>query len=462
MKYQFVGLCLVSLFIVSCISQKRIKSDFVSLFNGKNLDGWEIKNGTAPFTVENGEIVGTYVTGTPNTFLCTKKKYGDFILTFEGLLGEGTNSGVMFRAQSRPDYQDGRVHGYQMEMDPSKRKWTGGIYDEGRRKWLYNLERNATSKNAFNLTEWNQYRIEAIGTSLRVWVNGVQTADVVDDVDASGFIGLQVHSCKEELNGRQVRFKNIQICTTNLEKNKRAIETPIVQYSYLKNTLSDREKAEGWKLLWDGKTTNGWRGAKLTEFPEEGWSIENGELIVADAGGAESENGGDIVTTKQYEDFELEVDFKITEGANSGIKYFVDTELNKGKGSSIGCEYQILDDKVHIDAKRGKNGNRTLASLYDLIPANAHNFNPDEFSKKRVNKYEWNRARIVVNGADVEHYLNGILVVKYNRSGQQWKDQVAMSKYKDWPNFGEAKKGNILLQDHGDQVFYKNIKIKEL
>ena len=157
----------------------------------------------------------------------------------------------------------------------------------------------------------------------------------------------------------------------------------------------------------------------------------------------------------------MEVDFKITEGANSGIKYFVDTELNKGKGSSIGCEFQILDDQVHPDAKQGKNGNRTLASLYDLITANAQNFYPN-LRKKRVNKYEWNRARIVVKGAEVAHYLNGILVVKYNRSGQQWKDQVAASKYKDWPNFGEAKKGNILLQDHGDQVFYKNIKIKEL
>lgn len=458
MKKTFIGLLLISILAVSCSE----KSDFVDLFNGKNLDGWEVKNGTAPFTVEDGVIVGTYMSGTPNTFLCTKENYSDFILTFDGFLGEETNSGVMFRAQSRPDYKDGRVHGYQMEMDPSARKWTGGIYDEARRGWIYNLERIPEAKDAFKLNEWNQFRIEAIGHNLKVWVNGIQTADVVDVMDASGFIGLQVHACKEELNGRQVKFRNIKICTTNLEQNKMKIEEPILQYSYLKNQLTEREIAEGWKLLWDGKTTEGWRGAKLTEFPQEGWSIENGELIVADAGGEESENGGDIVTIKKYENFELEVDFKITKGANSGIKYFVDTELNKGKGSSIGCEYQILDDQFHPDAKMGKDGNRTLASLYDLITANAHNFNPHESTKKRVNKYAWNRARIVVNGADVEHYLNNILVVKYNRSGQQWKDLVASSKYKDWPNFGEAKTGNILLQDHGNKVYFKNIKIKEL
>ena len=458
MKNSFFSLLLLSILMVSCTPGK---SDFVDLFNGENLDNWEIRNGEAPFTVEDGVILGTYVSGTPNTFLCTKETYDDFILTFEGFLGEGTNSGVMIRGQSSPDYEDGRVHGYQMEMDPSKRKWTGGIFDEARRGWLYNLERNPAAKSAFKLNEWNQYRVEAIGNTIRVWVNGVQTADLIDDVDASGFIGLQVHSVKEELNGKQVKFKNIQICTTNLDEHQTQTERSIVQYSYLKNTLTEREKAEGWKLLWDGKTTNGWRGAKLTSFPQEGWSIMDGELIVADAGGAESENGGDIVTIQQYENFELEADFKFTEGANSGIKYFVDTELNKGAGSSIGCEFQILDDQLHPDAKQGKDGNRTLASLYDLITADAKNFNPDE-SSKRVNKYKWNRARIVVNGADVEHYLNGILVVKYNRSGQQWKDQVAASKYKDWPNFGEAKEGNILLQDHGDQVFYKNIKLKEL
>lgn len=459
-KNAFCAIMVLSAVLVSC----KEKSDFRPLFNGVDLEGWEVRNGTAPFEVKDGEIVGTYVTGTPNTFLCTKENYADFILTFEAYLGEKTNSGVMFRAQSKPEYRNGRVHGYQMEMDPSKRQWTGGIYDEARRGWIYNLERNQVAKKAFKLDEWASYRIEAIGNHIQVWVNGVQTADLVDDVDSIGFIGLQVHGINhnKEVEGKQVKFRNIQICTTNLEENKMVVDSAIVQNSYLTNQLSEREVAEGWKLLWDGKTTKGWRGAKLAEFPKEGWSIENGLLVVADAGGAESENGGDIVTIDKYENFELEVDFKFTKGANSGIKYFVDTELNKGKGSSIGCEFQILDDKFHPDAKKGKNGNRTLASLYDLIPANALKFAPNEFTRKRVYNYDWNRARIEVNGADVAHYLNGIKVVEYNRSGQQWKDLVASSKYKDWPNFGEAKSGNILLQDHGDQVFYKNIKIKKL
>lgn len=227
------------------------------------------------------------------------------------------------------------------------------------------------------------------------------------------------------------------------------------------NKLTDKEIKEGWKLLWDGNSTSGWRGARLDKFPATGWKIENGILSVEKSGGAESTNGGDIVTIKKYKNYILEVDFLFTEGANSGIKYFVDPELNQGSGSSIGCEYQILDDAKHPDAQQGVNGNRTLASLYDLIKADATIFSSDE-PIKRVKKNGWNRARIVVEGNNVEHYLNGIKVVEYERSTQQWRALVAYSKYKVWPNFGEAEEGHILLQDHGDKVSFKNIKIKVL
>lgn len=219
------------------------------------------------------------------------------------------------------------------------------------------------------------------------------------------------------------------------------------------NTLTDQEKREGWKLLWDGKTTEGWRGAKLDQFPEKGWSVQNGILMVHKSGGGESSHGGDIVTMRKYKNFILKVDFQITRGANSGIKYFVNPDLNKGAGSAIGCEFQILDDDVHPDAKMGVNGNRTLGSLYDLIVSSKdYTFDENGF----------NTATIVVRDNKVEHWLNGTLVVSYERNTQMFNALVAYSKYKDWPNFGNAAEGHILLQDHGDDVSFKNIKIKEL
>ncbi len=425
-----------------------------NLFNGRNLRGWEKLNGTAEYKIEDNAIVGISKMNTPNTFLATKKMYSDFILEFEFKVDDGLNSGVQFRSNSLKDYMNGRVHGYQFEIDPSSRAWTGGIYDEARRGWLYPMNYNPEGQKAFKNGEWNKARIEAIGSSIRTWVNGVSCTDLLDNTTLSGFIALQVHSIgNADLEGKTVAWRNIRILTQDLERFKTPENDKVKQINTIANTISEREAAEGWKLLWDGKTAEGWRGAKLDHFPEKGWSIDNGVLKVHKSGGGESTNGGDIVTTRPYKNFMLKVDFRITEGANSGIKYFVDTNLNKGEGSAIGCEFQILDDKKHPDAKLGVEGNRTLGSLYDLIPA------PKD---KPFRNGFFNTAMVVVKGNHVEHWLNGVKIIEYQRNNQMWEALVNYSKYKDWPNFGNAEEGLILLQDHGDEVWFQNIKIKEL
>lgn len=438
-------LCLLCAAVVSA-------QNWQPLFNGKNLSGWKKLNGNAEYKVEDGAIVGISKMNTPNTFLSTKDKYGDFILEFEFKVDDGLNSGVQFRSESKKDYQKGRVHGYQFEIDPSDRAWSGGVYDEARRGWLYPLTKNPDAKSAFRRGQWNKARIEASGNHIATWINGVPCANLWDDMTPEGFIALQVHAIGDpSQEGKKVAWRDIRICTEDVDRYLTTTKAPEV--NAVPNTLSPAEVADGWKLLFNGKDSEGWRGAKLNIFPTKGWVIEDGLLKVMPADGAESTNGGDIVTTDTYKNFILSVDFKITEGANSGIKYFVDPDLNKGEGSAIGCEFQILDDERHPDAKLGVKGNRKLGSLYDLIPA------PE---KKPFNINEFNTAVVIVMGNHVEHWLNGEKLLEYNRNNQMFNALVAYSKYRDWPNFGNRAEGNILLQDHGDEVWFKNVKIKEL
>jgi hypothetical protein len=364
MKYKY--LLLLLLFSGAMTAQE----NWESLLKDKNLSNFEKLNGTAEYEYEDGVLTGITKANTPNTFLATKKRYNDFILEFEVKIEYGMNSGVQFRSNTVGGKPAGRVFGYQAEIETSPRKWAGGIYDEGRRGWLYPLSHNENGQNAFINGTWNKYRIEAIGNHIKTWVNGVQCANLVDDMTAEGFIAFQVHDIGAHgKGGQKVQWKNMRILTENIEAALWETQGEVLELSYLTNELTANEIRKGWRLLWDGKTTKGWRSAKSDQFPKKGWTIEKGILKVEKSEGGESENGGDIITIDQFSNFELVLDFKISEGANSGIKYFVDPNLNKGKGSAYGLEFQILDDGLHPDAKKGVNGNRTVGSLYDLIPA---------------------------------------------------------------------------------------------
>lgn len=449
-KFFLVGLASFSISYHSACAQSN-QGEWRELFDGKTLNGWKSVGGEAPYTIEDGAIVGTMVKGTPNSFLRTEEEFGDFILELDiKLEGTETNSGV----QTRSHINDkGRVYGRQVEIDPTPRAWSGGIYDEARRMWLYPLDLNESAKTAYKSEEYNHLRIEAIGDETRTWLNGIPVAYVIDTLDPTGFIALQVHSIRDHLAGKKVYFKNIRIQTENLQPQDFPVDVHIVNLK--PNNLSSAEQKAGHKLLFNGQNSDGWRSVRGGGFPEKGWEIKNGQISVLKSDGGESTNGGDIVTEDQYAAFDLSFEFKLTSGANSGVKYFV-TLQEQTSGSAIGLEYQILDDKEHPDAKMGRDGNRTLASLYDLITAQK---NPRGL--KPIG--EWNRGRLVVTPDNrVTHYLNGFEVLSYERGSQEYKDLVAISKYKDWDNFGQAQKGHILLQDHGDNVSFRNIKIKTL
>ena len=445
-KYLLLPVCF-AVYITTVTAQK-----FTPIFNGKDLTGWHVLSGNAGYTVKDGMIEGTTAANATTSFLVTDKSYGDFVLQLEVKTDATVNSGIQVRSESKDDYLNGKVYGYQVEVDPSDRAWTGGIHDVNQKGWLYPLTYNPPAQKAYKQGDWNKLYIECIGNHIRTWLNGVPAADLVDDGAAAGFIGLQVHDLNNTPGGH-VYFKNIQLQATGVKAKP---ITNIYVVNNIPNTVSEQEKKNGVQLLFDGKTNTGWRGIYKQTFPDKGWEIKDGILTIHSSNGQEEGLGGDIVTEKEYSAFELDFDFKLTPAANSGVKYFVkETYDSKGK-SGIGLEYQVLDDSLHPDAKLGLNGDRTLSSLYDLI---ARKNIPAALKKIG----EWNHGRILVYANNhVEHWLNGYKVLEYEKGSKDFLDAVAISKYKVWPNFGLWPNGHILLQDHGNEVSYRSIKIKVL
>ena len=206
-------------------------------------------------------------------------------------------------------------------------------------------------------------------------------------------------------------------------------------------------QGDGFKAMFDGKTLNGWRGYKKADAAETRWKVENGIVTIPEIDGKDTKGQRDIVSDATYDQFDLKWEWKISEGGNSGLKYFV----LEDEPSAIGHEYQLIDDERHPDAKIGPH--RQTAALYDVFPAADRPIKPAG---------EWNNSEVIVKGTHVEHWLNGKRVLQYELGSPELKAAIAKSKFKDIARFGTPVKGHILIQDHGDQVWYRNVRIKPL
>ncbi|MDZ4702204.1 MAG: family 16 glycoside hydrolase [Rhodothermales bacterium] len=381
-------------------------SGWRSLFNGEDLTGWKQLNGAHIFEAKDGAIVGTTVPGEPNGFLVTEEEFGDFILEFEvrsDLLMN--NSGVQFRSLSHDGYQEGRVHGYQAEIDTKPQKWSGSIYDEARRGWLVTTDIHPESKRAFVNNQWNSYRIEAIGTTNRVWVNGIPTANLEDNLTTRGFIGLQLHANQPNIDpegARQIRWRNFRIKTTDLQPSP---FDDLFVTNLIPNNLSPQEKENGYRLLWDGKSLDGWTGDT-----NAGFEIVDGAISVGASGTPDAPSDQQLVTNAPSVPFELKFEFmSATDDAVCGLGY---AEAGSNvPGSGEGGDALTF---CHLASKKAI---------------------PDR----------WNRAviRMMSNGR-TEYWLNGAHILEYQR------------------NSDEGVRWNILIRPVADDMSYRSIKIKEV
>ena len=351
---------------------------WVDLFDGQTLEGWTQLNGTAPYAVVNGAIRGSNVLDSPNSFLATDTDYEDFVLEFQARSDGFGNSGVQFRTELAPDERSGLI-GYQLEIDPTDRRFTGGIYHESAHVWRHTMARNPECRAAYHHGEWNDFRIEAVGQTVATWVNGVACAHVVGDHHSDGFIALQIHDIgrNEALVGNFTEWRDLRLLA-----NPRDADLWL-----------DRRFAliEGWLVdeISASEALRGWRRVDLTD------------------GSASLDVPGDA--------FELVIDVRVEGAADGQLSYAYSNGARQCAG-----RYQIANDAV-LGETRPANG--LLGSFPGRIAA--ENLSEPGYGKRAYSGDMWNRVRLIVMPGRVEHWLNGDQVVGYESCDPDVSDMEA-------------------------------------
>ena len=402
---------LATLAFAACVVTTSIAAELKPLFDGKSLDGWIKRGGTAKYEVVDGAIVGTTVAGSPNTFLSPPKNYGDFILEYESWVDSRLNAGVQIRSHqfkedttvftlrdgklSRRRGKAGHIYGYQVEMDPSDRAWSAGIYDESRHGWIADLSKNEKARKAFKKDDWNHFRIEAVGDRIRTWINGVAAADLRDSADLSGFIGFQVHSFK---GGKPatVKWRNIR--------------------------LADLGSHE-WKPLWDGQSLAGWKlhgGGKV--------KVENGALHLTNV--KSERRHGLLHFEREFADATVRVKYKAVAG-NSGLYFRSELKLDHPVG--------IAGFQAEIDPANDAGG------LYETLGRAWVSRTGPNSGKEYYHADDWNEMTVAAHGRRITVHVNGI------RTAELFDDPGRL-------------KGVLAMQVHGGQdvdVWFKDLEILE-
>jgi hypothetical protein len=380
------------------------------LFDGKTLDGWTQRGGSAKYTVEAGEIVGRTVPDSPNSFLCTDRHFADFTLTFEFKVDPKLNAGVQIRSHSVPGYKAGRVHGYQVEIDPSPRAWTGGIYDEGRRGWLCDLKDNATARAAFRPDAWNRMRVVARGELIRTWLNGVPAADLRDFMTRRGFIALQVHATQSAVP-LEVRWRNLRIVDEGDPWRKPHDDALL--------------------LLGADADASRWQHAGKPDAPVR-WRAEDGALVI-------EPGSGSLVTRQSFGDCRLHVEFNVPDNGKKG-------QANGNSGVYLQGRYEVQI----LNSAREKPADNICGAIYGVkapdmnmaLPAGTWQTYDIWFKAPR-----WNQDGTKQSAAR--------LTVYHNSTRIHHDVEVPANTGAGRPE-GPGD-GPLLLQDHGNRVRFRNI-----